>query len=1233
MSYPRRALVISVLALLSLLSGLGIQWWQRYQAVQHEELVRRAEVNFSTLTREIDNAFKALSPKLEGLRFNERSFSGTLQQLPLPENTAVLVFENGRLRYWSENKALPDTFHLASYENGKVYFLGNGYYYFRTTTVSGRRMMALLLVKYQYLLQNKYLDNMFHPALGLNKEVELSLSPSDKGIRFRSSEKNELFRLTFDATTKNDDCPFYISLLYGCCMFFMGLLAFDALRRLGKRRSKLGIVLLLLLVGLRYIMSYLRWPTEIFESELLSSKYYASGFLFNSLGELLLSVVTMAFVFILVYTWLLEGKKREPNLSSKILIIAVFYFTFIFSVLINYLLSGLIINSQISFDINNIFQLTVFTGVGMVVIGILLSTFYLLCDGSVLIIRKTNLSFSVVAMLFLISQGLFLISLLLFRNKDLFTDYGVSAFLLANVLIIFIGYIRSSEKRLFSFSRTVLVILVFSVYTAQIIYTFNETREKGKRQLLAAKLENEQDIVAEFLLQQVESRIKNDRELIRMLTLPPQVILSSPEIFDNLSRHLTKQYFNGYLGRYETRFKFFNAEDLPLNRAGDPSWNIDKIERRNLTEGRPTSSSNFAYFRDEYGKAQYIGIIHLGANDSPAGTLIAELSARSTQEEIGLPELLLSNKVGSSRDLNKYAYARYQNGKLMSQSGEYNYYLTDAPYMQYFRNLDGMRFVNFDGKQHLFYKYGKNLIIISSPQQGIWVWITLFSYLFTFFSFSFLVLSITIRFIRQGLHLQFNFNSRIQLTITMIVAGTLLLLGAATVTYIVKNYEAAQTNRIREKLHNLRVLVESEIGNRELVGNMLSDDLQYLFTRLSSTLKTDFNFYSLDGRLYFSSQRGIYDQNIMAPLMNRTAHTGLTTNQKALFIQSENIGNLKYTAAYEQVNNGNNRQIGFISIPYFDRDTELKRDISGFLVALINLYVLLFSISILIAFFISNRITQPLRIIQESLSRTKLGTTSEPIVWKTKDEIGALIDEYNRMLEQIQKSAQLLAKSERESAWREMAKQVAHEIKNPLTPMKLGVQHLLRAIDDNHPNKDELVRKISITMIEQIDTLSNIATEFSHFAKLPRPEYSAVELIAVIKHSCDLYNEDEHAKIYFEHHPETLEVRADKDQLIRIFGNLIKNAHQAIPDHREGKIEFSLTIDPHSVTICVRDNGMGIPQDQLKKIFVPNFTTKSSGTGLGLAMVKEMVAGMGGQVWFETKQDEGTSFYIKLLLI
>ena len=347
MSYPRRVLVISLLALLSLVSGLSIQWWQEYRAVQHKELVSIAETRFSSLVNGLETNLNALVPKLEGNRFNERSFSNALQHLKLTENTCVLIFESGRLKYWSDNKALPDTLNIVNYEDGRVYLLGNGYYYFKSKTVGHRKVIALLLIKHQYSLQNKYLDNDFHPAISLNKDVNLSLDTTTEGYSFKGPEQKELFRLVFTDSSENNDCPFYISMLYGFCILFLSLLAFDVLRRLGNKRSMPGIILLVFIVGFRMMMSWTQWPKEIFESELFSSKYYASGFLFNSLGDLLLTVVTLAYIFIFAYTWLIQSRKVESNFKSKLLIVLIFYFTFIFSVLINYLLSGLIINSQI----------------------------------------------------------------------------------------------------------------------------------------------------------------------------------------------------------------------------------------------------------------------------------------------------------------------------------------------------------------------------------------------------------------------------------------------------------------------------------------------------------------------------------------------------------------------------------------------------------------------------------------------------------------------------------------------------------------------------------------------------------------------------------------------------------------------------------------------------------------------------------------------------------------------
>lgn len=1227
MSFRRRVILYVSMALLFALAGLSWQSWQARRMLQHAELAGRAGQAFSEMLVRIDSTALHLMPKLGGIRFNERNFHARLSMERFPTATAWYVFEGDSLLYWSDNQVLPSGALQRTALSAPVLQLGNGWYYVKVFPEKSRTLMVLLLIRHQYLFQNRFLENRFHPDLGLPDDAQLEPASSPKGFSINDPAGRGLFRISFSREDDLSGSPLLSSWLYGLSVLSGFLLAFESIRYYARRRSFFAILLALLGVAVRLAMATWRWPRVLYESELFSASYYASGFLQNSLGDLLLTVALAAILIIGIYSWLLHGSVFRSVLVNRVLVFLVFYLTFLFSVAINFLLGGLIINSQISFDINNVFQLSVFTAAGMIVIGLLLSALYLLCEGSVQLIRKTAFGLGGVAVLFLTSQGLFLLTLLSFRHTDLFSEYGISAFLLANVLILFIGYIRLSDKRLFSLSRSLLLIVVFSLYAAQMIFSFNHIRESDKRQLLAARLENEQDNIAEFLLQNIEQRLREDRNLDRYMNLPLQVLMKQPEMMEELGRQLNRQYFRGYLARYDTRFKYFSAAEVPVNAMGDPGWNLEAIRKRIMAEGRPCAASSFYFLRGPSGRPEYVGIIRTAKE---GGTLVVEMLASSAGEERGFPELLLSDKVGAMRDFSKYSYARYSKGRLAMQAGNYNYYLTDAPYAQYYRNLEGMRFVHFDNYRHLLYRYQGNLIMLSAPEEGLLAWFTTFSYVFTFFSICALLMRYAVRLFKDGLRVRLNFKNRIQLTIVTIVIGTLFLTGAATVTYIVRNYELTQAKNLREKLNNLRVLTENEMGGREQLPAELTDDLQYSLGRLAGTLNTDFNFYNVDGRLFFSSQPGIYEQGISAPVMNREALTNLTLKQRAIFLQRENIGNLFYSSAYEPVRNSSNKTIGYINLPYFSRDSELKRDISVFLAALINIYVLLFSISILMAFFVSNRITYPLRIIQESLKRTQLGRSSEPITWKAKDEIGALIAEYNRMVEQLQESARLLARSERESAWREMAKQVAHEIKNPLTPMKLSIQHLQRAIDTDHPDKDMLVRKISGTLIEQIDTLSNIATEFSHFAKMPKPEYTDVELLEVVRHSCELYSEERKSAIRLEHKGEAVHVRADKDQLVRIFSNLITNAIQAIPDNREADICVRIVEEQGSVLIQVQDNGTGISADTQARIFSPNFTTKTSGTGLGLAMVKAMTEGMGGQVWFETEEGKGTSFFIRL---
>jgi nitrogen fixation/metabolism regulation signal transduction histidine kinase len=277
----------------------------------------------------------------------------------------------------------------------------------------------------------------------------------------------------------------------------------------------------------------------------------------------------------------------------------------------------------------------------------------------------------------------------------------------------------------------------------------------------------------------------------------------------------------------------------------------------------------------------------------------------------------------------------------------------------------------------------------------------------------------------------------------------------------------------------------------------------------------------------------------------------------------------------------------------------------------------------------SQWITAPLRAIRESLAEIELGKTNKLIPYSSNDEIGLLVAEYNAKVSELEQNAEKLSQSERESAWREMAKQVAHEIKNPLTPMKLSVQHLSRSISQGHAVDGAQVKRLSDNLVEQIDALTEIANAFSNFARMPMAKNESVDLVSTIQNAAALFEKFERASIQVHTNgiSEAL-VKSDKEQTMRVFNNLIKNALQSIPERHAGIIKVSISQDAGAYTVSVEDNGVGIPEADYGKIFVPNFTTKSQGMGLGLAITKSIVENSAGKIWFQSAPELGSTFFV-----
>lgn len=388
----------------------------------------------------------------------------------------------------------------------------------------------------------------------------------------------------------------------------------------------------------------------------------------------------------------------------------------------------------------------------------------------------------------------------------------------------------------------------------------------------------------------------------------------------------------------------------------------------------------------------------------------------------------------------------------------------------------------------------------------------------------------------------------------------------------------------------------------------------------------NFNLYDLEGQLIKGS-RPKFDSDSISTCLTPEVLNHLSSSAARRYVEQKSALGDQYQASYTYITDPKFKPIGILNLPYFEDNSFNNMELREFLLRLGGVYFLMLLMAITLAYLISKYITRSLQTISDRMEMTNLTMRNEKIIVDNPtEEIGRLIDSYNAMIDELEISAIKLAKSEREQAWREMAKQVAHEIKNPLTPMRLSVQSFERNFDQDDPNLKTKVSEYSKTLIQQIDTMGSIASAFSNFANMPAQQNETLNVVSVVKLALDIFNED---YIYFVAEEEEIIAKLDRTQLIRVITNLVKNAIQALPEVALPKILVTVLSEGNLVKITVEDNGIGIDDSLKEKIFEPKFTTKSSGMGLGLGMVKNIVETYKGSIAFTSQIGKGTTFTIK----
>ena len=350
------------------------------------------------------------------------------------------------------------------------------------------------------------------------------------------------------------------------------------------------------------------------------------------------------------------------------------------------------------------------------------------------------------------------------------------------------------------------------------------------------------------------------------------------------------------------------------------------------------------------------------------------------------------------------------------------------------------------------------------------------------------------------------------------------------------------------------------------------------------------------------------------------------------YVDIKNSNGKKNRSSYSLIKDDKFKPLGILNLPYVEDDGFYQTELQNFLVRLAQVYSFMLLVAFAVAYFLSSYITKSLKTISDKLSETSLNQKNEKIVLEASSkEINLLIKAYNAMVDELEESALKLAQSEREEAWREMAKQVAHEIKNPLTPMRLTVQSFQRKFDPNDPNLKQKINDYSETLIQQIDTMSSVASAFSNFASMPAQQNETLNVVDVVELTMDLFNEE---YVHFKAEEGEIISKIDRTQLIRIITNLVKNAIQAIPEQQENKaVAVTIKKESNNVIITVADNGMGIATEDFNRIFEPKFTTKSSGMGLGLSIIKNIIENYNGTITVESRKGKGTTFTVSLPII
>jgi two-component system nitrogen regulation sensor histidine kinase NtrY len=1220
--------------LLLSLGVLAIAYGFRYFAITlQNKPARNAEAIVSRLSEELAENTGAIEQLKETLMQSQNpSFGDLLIDTKYP----YYIFSNRIIIFWSRSDYTPvyrdisGDFLLGYVETERGKFIAQ-----KETFVHELRKYEIVFMVplvQEFSLVNEYLKNTYNEDLFTDVNFELTPAPMDETYEGIQIDDRKLFFIHFGTTYTNSGAFERNTLLLLLLIALISLLVFirKTLTYFTKKEKPFQGLLILVssLIAIRGTMLLTQFPFDFTSIDIFNPLHYGSTVINPSLGDLFLNLLSLLFIGLYVFNNFLKpgtfrNVLRQSRLNKVLISIAAFFFSFFWLGVHHQTMRTLNFDSQWSMDITQKFEfeLLKFFGYGLFFISAII--YFLFSHVCFRLFNQINTK----------SNRAFLISLLggllLFAGFAATMKWDYEIVVIVNILFFFVIRAFRLHRYLGRLQYlTFIYFFSFGLPVAAIGYyandQFNKSTVDYKMARLATQLKLERNFLTELQLGDIAQRIKDDSYVKSRISTP----FASKKI---LEKKIVSEYLTN-VDQFDVQVFVFNSKGEPFEEFGIDD-NYRDIKSRN--GGNETDTDGLYYLPpgDGQSTAQYLSFIEIEYRTQLIGYILLDLKQKRVVPNSVFPLLLDEGMYGQQlKNPDQFSYCVLANGQIQNTSGPFNYrrHLPDIIQGSSEILQNSISFAGFTHKA--FYGENTRFVVISAKEPSLNRQIAGFSFLFLVFIFSILLILILIAVYQSIQQIKLNYAARIQLYLNIAFFTPLIIVSVTTISIIVQSFKASLESQYVEYAENLSALISDplyELRRTNIDIVELSDQVN----QMAKVADVDMSVFNTNGRLLASSLLQVYQNDILSRNVSPLAYIRILENQESACVLEEEVGFLGFKNAYVSVRSSETGAIiGMLSLPFFASQKDLEQRVFEVLSYIINIFTFLFVIFLGVSFFVSHGLTFPLSLITQKIKRTTLSSFNEPLSWNSDDEIGLMVEEYNRMLVNLEESKKALAKSEKESAWREMARQVAHEIKNPLTPMKLTLQHMQRIKANDGKDNESSLKQIN-SLLEQIETLNDIATSFSDFAKMPIPKMGVLDIRKLLLETIELYNKKELGKISTGIEEGKFVIKGDKKWLGRAFSNLIINGFQAVSDGKEAVLNIKLhSQEPAKVRIEIKDNGEGIPAHVGDKVFTPNFSTKFTGSGLGLAIAKKGVEHAGGKIWFTSTEGDGTVFYVELPL-